>query len=661
MKDFLYDRKKKKYVLNKVISADTETSHIDDKYCWIYETGLYDGDQFYIGRKPTDFLNDLKKIKTKYELNEKCYAIIYFHNLSYDISYLLPWILSVYKDTEVFAITNRKILTVRFGCFELRCSYLLSNMSLASWCDKLQCEYKKKKGLIDYDIVRFCDSELDSNDIEYFKYDLLSLHECVTKQLDLYNDTLASIPLTSTGYERRKCRNACNTYEFRQIFEKTRLTPNTYRLCRQAFAGGYTHLNRFYRNKLLKSEKNRKIEHRDMKSFYPSSQMLCYYPIGAFSKVIKKATKLEDLMQYFENYCCLARIYIENGMLKDGVSAPYLQSSKIFGGEHKKYDNGRVLGFNGIAETVVTELDLEIILKQYEYDFIIVKDLYVAERGELPEEFKQPILEAFQYKESLDKESELYMKSKNLLNGIYGMTATDIVRDLFKLMEDRSLKKKKADVLDSLNKYYKSRNNFMPYQWGVWCTAHCRNILLNLIEKIGYVNFIYCDTDSIFYFETEENKKVVDNFNNNVISLNIEKGYNIINRDGEHSYFMLFEDEKDNIQNFKSLHSKCYALINGKGELVCTIAGVTATNGQPKESDKYITREEELQDIDNLETDFTFVECGGTKSKYIHIDPQVLNINGHEVEVGDGVIISKTTKTLKPLKKSECYEIYERN
>ena len=55
MEQFIYDKKKKKYVLDRVIVADTETSHIGEDACWIYESGIYDGEQFYIGRKPTDF------------------------------------------------------------------------------------------------------------------------------------------------------------------------------------------------------------------------------------------------------------------------------------------------------------------------------------------------------------------------------------------------------------------------------------------------------------------------------------------------------------------------------------------------------------------------------------------------------------------------------
>ena len=76
MEKFIYDKKKKKYVLDRVIVADTETSHVGEDVCWIYETGIYDGEQFYIGRKPSDFLKHLDEVKKKYNLDGHSCAII---------------------------------------------------------------------------------------------------------------------------------------------------------------------------------------------------------------------------------------------------------------------------------------------------------------------------------------------------------------------------------------------------------------------------------------------------------------------------------------------------------------------------------------------------------------------------------------------------------
>ena len=202
-----------------------------------------------------------------------------------------------------------------------------------------------------------------------------------------------------------------------------------------------------------------------------------------------------------------------------------MQFSKLTGGKKVKCDNGRVLGFQDWGEYILNELDFEIICRQYEFSEIIMNEIYIAERGDMPEEIKSVVMSYFVNKETLEKECELYMKSKNKLNSVYGMTATDIVRAIFELDNNRDIVKKLKlsddEITEALEKYYKSRNSFMPYQFGVWTTAHCRHQLLLLIEKIGYENFIYSDTDSIFFFETEENKKFIEEHNTLMIQQNI--------------------------------------------------------------------------------------------------------------------------------------------
>ena len=44
----------------------------------------------------------------------------------------------------------------------------------------------------------------------------------------------------------------------------------------------------------------------------------------------------------------------------------------------------------------------------------------------------------------------------------------------------------------------------MAYQLGVWTTSNARNQLMEFVELVGYENFIYADTDSIFYHSTPE-------------------------------------------------------------------------------------------------------------------------------------------------------------
>ena len=93
-------------------------------------------------------------------------------------------------------------------------------------------------------------------------------------------------------------------------------------------------------------------------------------------------------------------------------------------------------------------------------------------------------------------------------------------------------------------------------------------------------------------------------------------------------YYHEFADEEENITEFRTLHSKCYAYnsINKQGEkeLNCVIAGVTAKN-------KGITREHELKTIDNLKPKFKFIKNGGTRCVYIekneHTDSCAIIVN----------------------------------
>ena len=230
------------------------------------------------------------------------------------------------------------------------------------------------------------------------------------------------------------------------------------------------------------------------------------------------------------------------------------------------------------------------------------------------------------------------------------MSVTAIIRDIivynFKNGTFEKTQPNEKDGSKQLNEYYDNYNSFMPYQIGIYVTAHCRHELINLIEKIGYDKFLYCDTDSIFWLadESEKDLKLINEHNNYQIERNKKQNIHIINRKGELSYFDTFEDEKDNIYQFRTLHSKCYAFVDDKDELHVTIAGVSKVG-----HDRKTTNATELGAIDNLTDGFTFVECGGTISKYVSYPISYENIDGHLTEYADGIIIENSTKKISEL------------
>ena len=184
------------------------------------------------------------------------------------------------------------------------------------------------------------------------------------------------------------------------------------------------------------------------------------------------------------------------------------------------------------------------------------------------------------------------------------MTATAIIRDVFKMNDDYILEKQKRDndsAESALNKYYRSYNNFMPYQYAIWTTAHARDALFTMIECVGYENFLYCDTDSVFYIETPENKIRMDEYAAYCRQRAIDGGAYVGDK------YLGEPTDEPPLKAFRAIHSKCYAMEEynkkmGDYELNVVIAGIPKLavkwiDGNPI----YATNADELGDIDNLE------------------------------------------------------------
>ena len=644
----------KKSFANTIICLDTETSHNhneDNPVGWIYQWSFSYHKQLVYGRNPTQFIEALEKLKNI--SNDK--IIIYVHNLSYDIQYLKQFLIEKYgNDYKILAIKPHKFISFEIDQFVFRCSYMLTNKSLAKLSKDLNVKHKKLVGAIDYDMIRHQNTPLNKNDWKYMFYDVVCLHECIEKLLTLENKNLASVPLTSTGFVRLDGLNKSRSnkkwyYKFRD----TGLTEEQYLFCKRAFAGALTHGNFNHVNKIVKGN----IKHFDFTSHYPTQQRCKDFPIGKFNLLGNNLT-IKQIKRYARQYCIIMNITLKNPRIRDNtITLPYLQESKcreqMATGTKIIAENGRVLRVDGYVNICITEIDLDIIQSQYKTDGYIIHKAYCSIKGRLPNWFfefvdtffKEKSDYKFQVKHSKTEneriESELsLMKSKNRLNGIYGLTATDIVRSDINMDENGEWSEiPPKDITETLKKYYASRNHYLPYQWGIYTTAHARHELIELVQDvIGYENYIYCDTDSCFFIDDENDtiEKRIDEWNKNQRDIADNEKQYIINNNGEKVYYHSFEKENEKITQFKFLHAKCYAYITDDNKLHCTIAGVTARKGKT-------TREKELGAIENLTDGKVFVACGGTKAKYVE-DVPYIDENGNEV--ASACIITPTEKTL---------------
>lgn len=242
--------------LRQFMSYDSETSHNhveehDKRLSWVYQWCFFFNGVCVGGRKPSEFVRELLKISEMYDLSTDKRCVIYVHNLSYDITFLLDFLYQI-DAVEILALDTHKFLTVYWHGFEFRCSYKLSNMSLDMFAESVNTINRKMVGAIDYDLIRYQDSVLYRRDWEYQVDDVITLHEALTKKFEMEHDTVATVPLTSTGYVRRECRRALRgCKEFRDNFIKFQLDADSYIRCRQAFRGGYTHGNRYMAGKII--------------------------------------------------------------------------------------------------------------------------------------------------------------------------------------------------------------------------------------------------------------------------------------------------------------------------------------------------------------------------------------------------------------------------
>lgn len=642
---------KYKYYATDYMTLDTETSHTNNEDSWVYQWAVKFQGQYIYGRKPTEIIKLLEKLSEFYELSYEKKIICFIHNASYDIQYLKHYLAKYDPKINVLAIDNHTILQVDVFGFRFLCSYKLTNMSLAKLSDSYAKTYIKAVGEIDYTKVRYQDSALSSSDWFYMFSDVASQHDGIQGYIEAMGYKYAfECPITSTGFVRTACRKAANDSEnWRTTFEMSALNLDDYLLCRQCFMGGVTICSYAFSGRTVRS---RKLKHIDFCSSYPARQILDYMPTGQpmhFDVKDKKTFK-----HLLDNYCCVFVIELYNVRLKKGITAPYIPTSKCIGSEHDKEllkVNGKLV-YAPKIKIALCELDFKIIEKQYTFDDNYkVGHMIVFERGEAPEWLKSEVMQYFKQKCTLKGVDEyLYMRSKAFLNSIYGMTATSILRSEYQLDGDMIITPKKEKSREAqekaLNKYYKSYNSFMPYQLAIYTTGWARFALYEMIENIGYENFIYCDTDSAFYLETRKNRVNMARYKEKCYKRAKDAGAFVGGK------FLGLPEEEPRIRAFRGLHAKCYAMEeynkkSGKYELLVTIAGI------PKIATKWIdgkavtmTNAQELGNIDNLNDGFIFRHCGGTRAIYNERPIEVRNINGHKTELASNVIIDTIEKEI---------------
>ena len=557
--------------------------------------------------------------------------VVYVHNLAYEFQFMKDF----FTFTNVFSIDEHVVLkaTTDTG-LEFRCSYKLSNMNLQKFIENSPNHYFiKGVGDLDYSVLRTPKTELTEKELGYCYNDVRGLYNAIEQLLK--DDDLESIPLTSTGYVRRECRKACRNKEDRKRFKESVVNLKVYNLLKKAFRGGNTASNRYHTNVILED-----MGSYDISSSYPFVMMMYEYPYGKFNYASIESE--EELSYYNNKYCTLGTYYFINIRLKDDYEPiPYLSFSKCTGVDKDALCyNGRVMNAKTLA-TTITNIDYEIIQGMYVWDEMYVDEFYFSKKKPLSKELRKVIMKYFTDKTKLkgiEEKYYFYTKQKNKLNSIFGMIVSSIIRDNYNynVLENRIIKDEKTreEEEKEMEKYNKSYNSFLNYQWGVWVTAYARMRLQECIDKIG-IDVVYCDTDSVKYLgdytkEIEEiNRITIKEIENMDIPCYVEHNNTRV-------YMGVWDKEKP-YDKFITMGAKKYAYIQN-GHIGVTVSGLNKTNAP--------TELEEKGGLKAFRRGTVFKNSGRVTVEYHHDKIHTIQIGDEEILTGSYINMFDTTYTL---------------
>ena len=603
---------KKKEYLNAIWAFDTETTsyttwatrkkkdgteerYCSGKYAWAYIMDFCKkiGDSYfhYTFRKWEEVRNFLDELSSTCSKNE--YYVIYVHNLSFEFQFMKDWL----ELTQVFARKSHNVLRCVYKHIEFRDSLALANLKLASLAHDEKLPVQKAEGDLKYEVVRHWSTPLDEKEMGYIYKDTEVVCEYIAKKLQEYGN-YSEIPMTSTGEVRALFRRELGPKleKVHQLAVKySAHTPELQNLFLKIYAGAYTHANYQIIEQVVDN-----LECWDIASSYPYQMVARKYPTVWFKfnqETVDSTDNISILQHLLKNYPPEEYAWAMDVEFTN-LTAKHCHNTLS---HHKAFrissdcvcDNGRVF-YARFARYCLNEVDMDIVREFYNWSDINFKSIWISRKSYLPKELVSVILKLFEQKTSLkgqEDEYTNYMRSKNRINGVYGMTVFDILNTGFYFDEESNARflREEKDFEDFQN-YVKNPKNYLWYSIGVWVTSYARRQILSPIAKMGE-NACYCDTDSVKFKNGHRYRKLLSTLNaqinrefNDAMKYHkfAECEYRFFTTEytddkgkfhpREEKFMGIFEVEKP-YKRFKTLGSKRYLVEYYDGKMEATVAG----------------------------------------------------------------------------------------
>lgn len=458
---------------NKWYVADFETTGINyyNKYhctkVWLYGLCDCDCNIIDIGESIESFMKQSKKLYGK---------IIYFHNLKFDGSFILDWLMrNGYDYYEDLTKVNKGFTTLigEMGEFYML-TWKFGKGKQVHFYDSLKVlPFKVSKLAKDFHM------EIEKEKIDYQDYKINGM----TIIYQIHDVKIVATALKAIKEEgmNRMTTASCAYNSYSDMYPSEVLSARFPELDKQflvewrkAYRGGRCQVNPMYQKKILNN-----VKRFDINSMYPWAMHDMPLPYG-------EPIKIETPNQYiFELY----KIRIEFN-LKDDCLPSLLKKNNRF------CEDSYYIDTDGIIEIYISNIDLDLVKRNYNITYLEYIEMYGFLTSTLM--FKRYIDKWYQ-KKAVDTGAQRIV-DKLMLNSLYGKYGSNPEgKHKIPILKDDVLCYQNSEVED-MKKYY------LPLAIAVTSWAHKK--IDDGIHMTGINNFVYVDTDSIHTLGTLPNDEV---------------------------------------------------------------------------------------------------------------------------------------------------------
>lgn len=522
-------------------SCDFETSTwLQDKsYVWAWAICSIDNNyNIKYGNNINSFFDYIFQFKTSVKL--------YFHNLKFDGSFILNWLLNngfewisdkkekginkfttlisdngLWYNITIFTLVKNKLIQI-----EIIDSLKIIPFSVKDIAKAFNLPILK--GEIDYNLKRSENHIMTEDEKEYIKNDV----EIVARALNvLFSQGMQGMTTAKNALDFYK--NTIDKKRYSKLFPELTFEVDSY--IRQSYKGGFTYLNPKYSEKIIKDGIV-----LDVNSLYPSRMYNEVLPVGEPMYFTGKYVKNKSYPLYVQTIECIFEI-------KEG----YIPTIQIKNNRYRFQENEYLTSSRGeIVNLTLTNVDLELFLEHYEvidlnyidgFMFRGVKGIFCSYIDYWTEQ---------KIKAKKEGNGGMYTLAKLMLNSLYGKFGKNPqMSSKIPYLKDNILhfKNTEIEIKDSL---------YIPI--ATFITAYARNLTIRSAQKVKD-RFIYADTDSLHLegLEVPKNLEIDD-------------------------YKLGAWKHESTFKKAKFIRQKCYIELETDDNLKITIAGM------PSDCKKYV-------------------------------------------------------------------------